>query len=126
MKLGQAIKYEQNKEQRGRRAPKSHCYSPMNQSTQNQPQFDLERSCGGNTGKTESGGSVPRSNILDDMEDDEFKMEVKHKINDELTADLAGAKQQKMGYRERLYSSSGVIIEGFNKDQIQARKKPAE
>jgi hypothetical protein len=61
------------------------------------------------------------------MEEDEFKMEVKHQINDELTADLAGAKQQKMGCRDRLYSSSGVIIEGFNnKDQIQARKKPAE
>ena len=26
---------------------------------------------GGNTGKTESGGSVPRSNILDDMEEDD-------------------------------------------------------
>jgi hypothetical protein len=71
---------------------------------------------GGNTGKTESGGSVPRSNILDDMEEDEFKMEVKHKINDDLTADLAGAKHQKVGNRERLYSSSGVIIEGLNKD----------
>jgi hypothetical protein len=61
---------------------------------------------------------VPRTNILDDMEDDEFKVEgeVKHKINDELTADLAGAKTQKMAYRERLYSSSGVIIEGFNND----------
>jgi hypothetical protein len=89
----------------------------------------LERSCGGNTGKTESGGSVPRTNILDDMEEDEFKVEGEVKllnINDELTADLAGAKTQKSGYRERLYSSSGVIIEGFNKDQIQDRKKPAE
>lgn len=121
MKLGQQIEYEQptkKKEQRGRRAVKRHYYSPMNQSTEHQPQFDLKGSCGGNTGKTESGGSVPRSNILDDMEDDEFKMEVKHQINDELTADLAGAKQQNLAYRERLYSSSGVIIEGFNKDQI--------
>jgi hypothetical protein len=74
------------------------------------------------------GRAVPRTNILDDMEDDELKVEgeVKLKINDELTADLAGAKTQTMGYRERLYSSSGVIIEGFNKNQIQARKRPAE
>jgi len=119
MKLGQQIEYEQQpqpvkKSPRGR--PKRNCYSPLNQSIELQPQFDIERSCGGNTMKTESGGSVPRTNILDDMDEDEFKMEVKHNINDELTADLAGAKQQKMGYRERLYSSSGVIIEGFNKD----------
>ena len=95
MKLGQQIEYEQLpkiKEQRGRR-PMRHCYSPMNHTTRHQPQFDLERSCGGNTGKTESGGSVPRTNILDDMEDDEFKVEGEVKqINDELTADLAGAK----------------------------------
>ena len=93
----------------------------MNQSTELEPQFDLERSCGGQTGKTESGGSVPRSNkgILDDMEDDEFGVPIKHEINDELKADLAGAKQNKMGYRDRLFSSSGVIIEGFNnRDQI--------
>jgi hypothetical protein len=79
MKLGQQIEYElpKIKEHRGRR-PMRQCYSPM--TTQHQPQFDLERSCGGNTGKTESGGSVPRTNILDDMEDDEFKVEgeVKH------------------------------------------------
>ena len=125
MKLGQQIEYEQpsQKQQRGR--PKRKCYSPMNQSTEHPPQFDLERSVGGNTGNTESGGSIPRSNILDDMEEDEFKMEVKHQINDELTADLAGAKQKKMKYRDRLFSTSGVIIEGFNnKDQIQAREKP--
>ena len=69
---------------------------------------------------------MPRSNILDDMEDDEFKMEVKHQINDDLKADLAGAKHQKIGNRERLYSSSGVIIEGLNKDKIKSEKMPAE
>ena len=65
--------------------------------------------------------------ILDDMEDDEFKVPIKRCINDDLKADLAGAKQQKIGCRDRLFSTSGVIMEGFNKDQIQTRKsKPKD
>ena len=99
MKIVQEIEYEipakkvavQPSPTRGR---KRGYFSPMNQSAELEPQFDLERSCGGHTGKTESGGSVPRSNkgILDDMEDDEFGVPIKHEINDELKADLAGAK----------------------------------
>ena len=77
-----------------------------------------------NTGKTESGGSdhiedqkpkkFRNTGALDDMEDEEERFqEYKDKCDDkdDLTKDLALA-QKTLGYRDRLYSSSGVIIEG--------------
>lgn len=76
-----------------------------------------------NTGKTESGGSYNgdfknkkfrNTGALDDMEDEvERYKEYKDKCDekDDLTKDLAMA-QKTVGYRDRLYSTSGVIIEG--------------
>lgn len=75
------------------------------------------------TGKTESGGSYngdfknkkfQNTGALDDMEDEvERYKEYKDKCDDkdDLTKDLAMA-QKTVGYRDRLYSTSGVIIEG--------------
>lgn len=76
-----------------------------------------------NTGKTESGGSdnddvgnkkCHNTGALDDMEDEEERFqEYRDKLEDkdDLTKDLAMA-QKTVGYRDRLYSTSGVIIEG--------------
>lgn len=87
--------------------------------------YNIENLSENNTGKTESGGSNNEGELnnqfhtvaLDDMEDDgyqEYKVHVEainHK--DDLTKDLAEASAQKNhGYRDRLYSTSGVIIEG--------------
>lgn len=81
-----------------------------------------------NTGKTESGGSdndekknenFGNTGALDDMEDEEERYQ-EYKApetigtkGDDLTKDLAMA-QKTHGYRarDRLYSTSGVIIEG--------------
>ena len=61
--------------------------------------------------------------ILDDMEGDididgyeEYQMPLDDKNND-LKNDLANVKkaQKNQGYRDRLYSSSGIIIEGPEK-----------
>ena len=85
--------------------------------------FNIENLSENNTGKTESGGSNNEGDLsnqfrtvaLDDMEDDgyqEYKVHIEasnHK--DDLTKDLAEA-QKNHGYRDRLYSTSGVIIEG--------------
>ena len=62
----------------------------------------------------------------EDIDTKEFKMP--NQVQDDLVADLAGVKlqQKNMGYRERLYSSSGVIIEGLDpslKDKIALEKK---
>lgn len=116
-------------------------YSPIHKSPAiDQPSFNynLERSSAENTGKTESGGSdneraggkkYQTQGILDDMDEDMDTQEYKDGTNlgkaqykDDLVADLAKLNQKKnMGYRERLYSSSGVIIEGVDpslKDKI--------
>ena len=88
-----------------------------------QIEYNIENLSENNTGKTESGGSNHEVDItnqfrtaaLDDMEDEgyqEYKVHVEasnHK--DDLTKDLAEA-QKNHGYRDRLYSTSGVIIEG--------------
>lgn len=64
------------------------------------------------------------------MEEDIDTKEYKdpNQKQDDLVADLAGVKlqQKNLGYRERLYSSSGVIIEGVdpsNKEQTVLQKK---
>ena len=76
-----------------------------------------------NTGKTESGGSdnddfqnkkFHNTGALDDMEEEEERYQEyrdKCEDKDDLTKDLAMA-QKTVGYRDRLYSTSGVIIEG--------------
>lgn len=79
-----------------------------------------------NTGKTKSGGSdhyeqkignnFRNTGALDDMEDgeegyQEYKVPDTGIVGDDLTKDLALAGKTQ-GYRDRLYSTSGVIIEG--------------
>jgi hypothetical protein len=58
---------------------------------------------------------VRAAGALDDMEDEDKYQEYKIPDNgidkDDLTKDLALA-QKTHGYRDRLYSTSGVIIEG--------------
>ena len=89
-----------------------------------------------NTGKTDSGGSYHSGQkqkyrdtvALDDMEEEEEKFQ-EYKVpesKDDLTQDLANAAQMNIGYRDRLFSSSGVIIEGttLHKKKKSSDQKP--
>ena len=65
-----------------------------------------------------------KNNVLDDMEED-FESDTFEQIQkpkkthqiaekDDLSSEIAKAKQNQMAYRDHLYSSSGVIIEGIS------------
>lgn len=77
------------------------------------------------------GKNYRNKGILDDMEEDleidgynEYKVAEDHpQRNNDLTAELAEVKKNQSGYRDRLYSSSGIIVEGAEKNSASLKKK---